>query len=91
MGRSGAARLFGQFLVGAAAASAGVTATSGSTSISAGDTQTDFCYMPGAGIDIGFNPNVAMRLVGNERFIRANGGTAKQFAFEAGLVYRFEK
>lgn len=76
---TGAARFFGQFLVGAAVASAGTTAT-------------DFCYMPAIGLDIGFNPNTAMRIGAGERFVRVSGGnTSAQFQFLVGLVHRFEK
>ncbi|HUK34264.1 MAG TPA: outer membrane beta-barrel protein [Vicinamibacterales bacterium] len=89
--RSGAARLFLQFLAGGATTSAGITSSSGSASVSAGDTRTDFCYVPGVGLDIGFNTKIAMRIEGNERFIRATGNTSKQFYLEAGLVYRFDK
>jgi hypothetical protein len=87
---TGAARFFGQFLVGGATASAGVNVPSGASS-TVGGTETELCYMPAVGLDIGFNPKTAMRIGAGERFIRVNGNTSKQFQFVAGLVYRFEK
>ena len=88
----GAARFFGQFLLGAAIASAGVTASGGGLNTSIGSSETDFCYMPAVGLDIGFNRRTAMRIGAGERWIRLPGGsTSKQFQFVAGLVHRFEK
>jgi len=84
VGGAGAARFFAQLLAGAAVSSVG------STAISASSSQTNFCYMPAVGLDIGFNPRTAMRLGAGERFIRDNGGTSHQFQFVAGLVFRFE-
>ena len=81
---TGAARLFGEILAGAAIVSAGVTTT--------GSAATEFCYMPAVGLDIGFNPKTAMRIGAGERLIRVAGGsTSKEFHFVAGLVHRFEK
>jgi hypothetical protein len=89
---TGAARFFVELLAGGATTSAGVNVTSGGASASPGATETDFCYMPGVGLDIGFNRETAMRIGAGERFIRVNGdNTSKQFQFVAGLVIRFEK
>jgi|SRR5580765_1061489 hypothetical protein len=89
---TGAARFFGQFLVGAALASAGVTASGGGLNTSIGSSETDFCYMPAVGLDIGFNTRTAMRIGAGERWIRLPGGsTSNEFQFVAGLVHRFEK
>jgi hypothetical protein len=76
---TGAARFYLEILAGGATASA-------STS------ETNFCYMPAVGLDIGFNRETAMRIGAGERLIRVSGGsTSKQFQFIAGLVLRFEK
>jgi hypothetical protein len=77
---AGAARFFGQFLVGV-----------GSVNTSIVSAETDLCYMPAVGLDIGFNSRTAMRIGAGERFIRGSGGTLSQFQFVAGLVHRFEK
>jgi hypothetical protein len=77
---TGAARFYLEILAG------GATATVG------GISDTNFCYMPAVGIDIGFNRETAMRIGAGERLIHVDGGsTSKQFQFIAGLVLRFEK
>jgi hypothetical protein len=86
---TGAARLFVQILAGGATASAGVNVTSGSTTASVSTSETNFCYMPAVGLDIGFNRETAMRIGAGERLIRVNGDTSKEFQFVAGLVYRW--
>jgi hypothetical protein len=88
---TGAARFFVEVLAGGATTSAGVNVVSGGTTSSASASQTDFCYMPAVGLDIGFNRETAMRIGAGERLIRVNGGTSKEFQFVAGLVFRFEK
>ena len=90
-GRSGPVRFFAQFLVGAATASAGVTASSGGASIAVSDSNTEFCYVPGAGVDIDFTSGAGIRIGANERLIHATGSTSKEFQLEAGVVLRFGK
>ncbi len=89
MGRSGPISVFAQFLVGAATASAGVNASGGGVNLSVSSSDTEFCYQPGAGVDIGFSEGAAIRLGANERFIHSTGNTSKEFQFVAGLVLRF--
>ena len=88
---TGAARFFVQVLAGGAATSAGINVPSGGTSLSAGASETDFCYMPAVGLDIGFNRETAMRIGAGERLILSGGSTFKEFQFVAGLVLRFDK
>lgn len=89
---TGAARFYLEILAGGATASNGVNVSSGGTSASASASETNFCYMPAVGLDIGFNRETAMRIGAGERLIRVSGGsTSKQFQFIAGLVLRFEK
>jgi hypothetical protein len=89
---TGAARFYLEILAGGATSSTGVNVSSGSTSASASASETNFCYMPAVGLDIGFNRETAMRIGAGERLIRVSGGsTSKQFQFIAGLVLRFEK
>jgi len=88
---TGAVRFYAEILAGGATTSAGVNAPSGS-SASASASDTNFCYMPAVGLDIGFNRETAMRIGAGERLIRVSGGsTSKEFQFVAGLVIRFEK
>lgn len=85
---TGAARLYVEVLAGAAMTSAGVNAVGGSI----GASETDFCYMPAVGLDIGFNRETAMRIGAGERLIRVSGGnTSKEFQAIAGLVIRFDR
>ena len=89
---TGAVRFYVEVLAGAATASAGVNVPSGGTSAAASGSETDFCYMPAVGLDIGFNRETAMRIGAGERLIRVSGGsTSKEFQAIAGIVIRFEK
>jgi len=88
---TGAARIFVEILAGGATVSGGLSVTNARSAFLSNTSQTDFCYMPGAGIDIGFNSRTAMRLAAGERFIRVSGGTSNEFQFVAGLVFRFDK
>ena len=89
---TGAARFYAQVLAGAATATAGINVSSGSTSASASSSETDFCYMPAVGLDIGFNRETAIRIGAGERLIRVSGGsTSKEFQAVAGIVIRFDK
>jgi hypothetical protein len=88
---TGAARVFFEILAGGATVSGGVSTITARSAFLSNASQTDFCYRPGAGIDIGFNPRIALRLAAGERFIRVNGGTSNEFQFVGGLVFRFDK
>lgn len=89
---TGAARFYVQVLAGAAMATDGVNVSSGGTSASASSSETDFCYMPAVGLDIGFNRETAIRIGAGERLIRVSGGsTSKEFQAVAGIVIRFDK
>jgi hypothetical protein len=72
--------VFGQVLFGVARAS---------TEVSEGgsNTETDFGFQPGGGVDIGVR-NFAVRLEGDFRGIRSNGRTSREGRFIAGLVFR---
>jgi outer membrane protein with beta-barrel domain len=89
VGRSGPLGFYGQFLVGAAKASGGATATFGGTTVSSNASDTEFCYAPGAGLDFGVGSNAAARIGVSERLIHSTGGTSKEFQLQLGLVYRF--
>jgi hypothetical protein len=91
IGRSGTVSVFGHVLVGAATASGGVTASGGGASFSVSASETDFCFLPGGGVDVDLNRNTAVRVAANERFIRSSGTTSKEFQLQVGLVYRFRK
>jgi hypothetical protein len=89
---TGAARFYVEVLAGVAMATAGVNVSSGATSTSDSTSETDFCYMPAVGLDIGFNRETALRIGAGERLIRVGGGnTSKEFQAIAGIVIRFEK
>jgi Outer membrane protein beta-barrel domain len=89
VGRSGPLGFYGQFLVGAARAAGGATATLGGTTVSANASDTEFCYAPGAGLDFGVGSNAAARIGVSERLIHSTSGTSKEFQLQLGLVYRF--
>ena len=89
MGHSGPLGFYGQFLVGAARFSAGASASSGGLTQSIDASETDFCYAPGAGVEIGVARNAAARVGVSERLITSNGSTSKEFQLQLGLVYRF--
>jgi hypothetical protein len=89
VGHSGPLGFYGQFLVGAARASAGASASGGGVTQSIDASDTEFCYAPGAGVEIGVARNAAARVGVSERLISANGSTSKEFQLQLGLVYRF--
>jgi opacity protein-like surface antigen len=89
VGRSGPLGFYGQFLVGAARASAAVTTNIGGTTVSANGSDTEFCYAPGAGLEFGLGSNAAARVGVSERLIHSTDGTSKEFQLQLGLVYRF--
>jgi|SRR5262245_2768316 len=86
---SGQMSFYGQFLVGAARASGGATTTVGGTSFAVSASDTEFCFAPGAGVDIALSDTGAIRAGVSERMIRANGNISKEFQLQLGLVYRF--
>jgi Outer membrane protein beta-barrel domain len=86
---SSAVTVFAQVLVGAATVSAGVNASGTGVSLSVSASDTELCYQPGTGVDIGLSRGAAIRLGANERFIHSDGNTSKEFQFVAGLVLRF--
>jgi hypothetical protein len=59
------------------------------TSFAASASDTEFCFAPGAGIELGLGSNSGVRVGMNERLIRANGNTSREFQLQIGLVYRF--
>lgn len=89
IGRAGQIGFYGQFLIGAATASGGVTTNVAGTSFAASASDTEFCFAPGAGIELGLGSNSGVRVGMNERLIRANGNTSREFQLQIGLVYRF--
>jgi opacity protein-like surface antigen len=70
---------FGQFLVGAARASAGVLGVS--------ESNTAFAFQPGAGVDIALTEKVGVRVQGDYRAIRDEGQTTSEFRFAVGVVF----
>lgn len=82
---------YGQFLAGAARASGGATLNLGGSSVSSSASDTEFCFAPGAGIDIPFSDTGAIRAGMNERMIHSNGNLSREFQLQLGFVYRFGK
>jgi hypothetical protein len=89
VGHSGPLGFYGQFLVGAARASAGANANGGGITQSISASDTEFCYAPGAGVEFGLARNAAARVGVSERLIHSAGGTSDEFQLQLGLVYRF--
>lgn len=98
-GRVGQLGFYGQFLVGAAMVSGGFTANGGGPSQAGNTSDMEFCFAPGAGVDISLGERAALRVGVSERLIRAITGTTtispppptfyKEFQLQIGLVYRF--
>jgi hypothetical protein len=86
---TGRARIFGQLLLGAARASAGISATGGGASIAVSDSVTNFVVTPGVGVDFDLNNRFGLRAGTNFRFIRDSGDTNSEVQVIAGVVYRF--
>lgn len=74
---------FAQVLFGAARAS--------TTVVHVADTVTDFGYQPGGGIDASLRQNVAVRLEGDYRIIRADGRHSRESRFVVEAVFGFGK
>ena len=91
IGRSGQRRFYAQFLVGAVVTSASLTTSFAGSSLSTSASDTEFCFAPGGGVDVDLGSHSAVRVGINERFVHANGYTAKEFQLQVGLVYRFGK
>jgi hypothetical protein len=100
IGRAGRLGFYGQFLVGAAKVSAGVSASGVGPAINVSVTDTQFCFAPGAGVDIPLSSASAIRVGMNERLIRSNtptssssaattGSWGKEFQLQIGLVFGF--
>jgi opacity protein-like surface antigen len=60
-----------------------------STVLDVGDTVTDFAYQPGGGVDVTLTRNVAIRLEGDYRIIRADGSNSKESRFVSAAVIGF--
>jgi opacity protein-like surface antigen len=94
IGHSGPLGFYGQFLVGAQRLS-GTTSESGpgigtiSPPVGGSASDTEFCYAPGAGVDVGLGDNAAVRVGVSERFIHFDSTTQKEFQLQLGFVYRF--
>lgn len=78
---TGNAKPFLQMLVGLARANASAMGQSGSDNA--------FAMQIGGGVDIAATRNLAVRIQGDYRGLRANGGTGNEFRFATGLVYHF--
>lgn len=98
MGRAGPLAFYGQFLVGAATVSAGVNATGVGPSLNVSASDTQFCFAPGAGVDVPVTSAAALRVGMNSRLIRSNatassgvtsGSWATEVQVQVGLVVRF--
>ena len=96
-GHSGPISFYGQFLVGAARRSAGVSQSGGGITQAASGSDTEFCLAPGAGVDFSLGERAALRAGVSERLIRSMAGPSvtppptfqKEFQLQIGLVYRF--
>ena len=89
MARSGSIGFYGQFLVGAARVSGGVTTNVLGTPISVSASDTELCFAPGAGLDFDLSSKAGVRVGISERLIRATGSTGKEFQLQLGFLYRF--
>ncbi|HSE97810.1 MAG TPA: outer membrane beta-barrel protein, partial [Blastocatellia bacterium] len=79
--RRGNINLFAHTLIGAAR-----------TKVEFADSETDFAFAIGGGMDINASKEIAVRLFQVDYApIRANGDTAHNFRFALGFVYRFVK
>ena len=87
--RSGSMGFYGQFLIGAARMSGGVSTNALGTPISVSASDTEVCYAPGAGLDFDLSSKAGLRVGISERLINGSGGTAKEFQLQLGLLYRF--
>jgi hypothetical protein len=75
-----------QVLFGAARTSASATAPGFGSSFDV--STTGFDVQPGGGVDVMMNKSMWIRLGINADYIRAEGETAKEFQFIAGVVFR---
>jgi hypothetical protein len=96
--RLGGLNFYGQFLAGAARAGGSASGTVGGVSLSGSGSETEFCFAPGAGVDLNLGHRSALRAGVSERFIRVATATSstttsysfdKEFQLQIGLVYRF--
>ena len=78
-GKSGAARPWGQLLVGAAR---GLVRFRGES-----ESGSEFAWQPGAGVDAYFSQSVGLRFGVNGRFIQGDDVTAKQVQVIVGIVF----
>jgi len=51
-----------------------------------GDSETDFAWQPGGGLDYELANGINLRFGGNLRFIHSSGNVGKEFQFVAGIV-----
>jgi opacity protein-like surface antigen len=72
---------FAQVLVGTARVSASASGTTAATN--------GFAAQVGAGADVTVFPKIAVRVQGDYRYIRADGGNGNEFRLAVGVVYRF--
>lgn len=75
------AKPFVQILVGLARANASALGITGS--------QDAFATQIGGGVDVAVSRRLAVRLQGDYRALRANGGSGNEFRVATGLVYSF--
>jgi hypothetical protein len=78
-GKSGAARPWGQLLVGAAR---GLIRFRGES-----ESGSEFAWQPGAGVDAYFSRSVGLRFGVNGRFIQGQDVTAKEVQVIVGIVF----
>lgn len=72
---------FAHILVGAARVSASAARESAATN--------GIAAQVGASADVTVFPKIAVRVQGDYRFIRADGGNGNEFRLAVGVVYRF--
>jgi Outer membrane protein beta-barrel domain len=78
-GSSGAARPWGQLLVGAARGVVGFRGES--------ESGSEFAWQPGAGVDAYFSQSVGLRFGVNGRFIQGDDVTVKELQVIVGVVF----
>ena len=80
---SGNARPFAQVLFGGVRGKVGV--------VGLNESETDFAWIPGAGLDVDFAHGIGVRFAVNGRFIKADSDTTKEFNFLFGILFSHKR
>ena len=81
------ARVFGQFLVGAATLSGSGSASGLGITASRSSSTTYFAFTPGGGVDVRATQHLGLRFTANLQLIDAEGDWGKVFQTGVGLVW----